>query len=152
MWVFVCTARFGLFCLAKNAETQLTHIHTYTPTVCFLFLGASNHARGSRTSNKVVRCTWVFVCTARFCPFYLAKNAKTEPTHIHTYTPTVCFLFLGALNHAWGSPNLVFYGVLGAWGPEHLVFYRAQIAFSATPPASKYTPGFSSSSLRAKTA
>ena len=74
---------------------------------------------------------WVFVCTARFGLFCLAKNAKTQLTHIHTYTPTVCFLFLGASNHARGSRNLVFYGVLGAWGPENLIFYRAQIAFSA---------------------
>ena len=49
----------------------------------------------SRTSNKVTRCISVFVCTARFGLFYIAKNAKTHPTHKHTYTHTVCFPFWG---------------------------------------------------------
>ena len=142
-------ARFGLFYLAKNAKKRPAHLHTYTHTVCFLFPGASNHARGSRTSNKVVRCIWVFVCTARFGPFYLAKNAKTEPTHIHTYTHTVCFLFPGLETMLYASLNLgkstrtqgKYCTFEKFWGPQAMLYASLNSGKSTHTRGKKYSFG-----------
>ena len=64
----------------------------------------------SLTSNKLVRCMWAFVCTARFSRFYLVENAKTHPTHIHTYAHIVCFLF--------GGPQIMLYASLNSQIPR----------------------------------
>ena len=37
--MFVCTGRFGVLHLTKNAETRHTRIHTYTHTFVFFFQG-----------------------------------------------------------------------------------------------------------------
>ena len=59
----------------------------------------------SRTSNKVTRCISVFLCTARFGFFHIAKHAKTHPTHINTYTRTICFSFLGLQTMSCAKSN-----------------------------------------------
>ena len=48
----------------------------------------------------------MFVCTGRFRLFHLTKNAETRPTHIHTYTHTVCFLFSGPQAVLYACLNL----------------------------------------------
>ena len=48
----------------------------------------------------------MFVCTGRFRVFHLTKSAETRPTHIHTYTHTVGFLFSGPQAVLYACLNL----------------------------------------------
>ena len=106
MWVFVCVARFTKQKVRKRTLHTYTHIHT--PSV-FLGGGPQSIPYASmnriRTSNKLARCMWVFVCMARFGLFHLAKSAKAHLTHIHTYTHIVVFCWEGDPSDTLGSQN-----------------------------------------------